>query len=308
MREYYRIMLGAKSVYASELYKDGYVGIGFFEGIDLTGKFPENWRDFNREFIPKYLEEHPEKSKVAAGLACGTTWTLGKGLRKGDIVICPNGEGLYFVGEVEGDYEYHKGKVLPHRRKVSWYPNLIKREDTSIEFQNSAGSIGTVCNVSRHSKEIENLIAGMTPALLIARDEDVEDPSIFALEEHLEDFLIENWQQVSLSKKYNIVQEDGELVGKQYPTDTGPIDILAISKDKKELLVIELKKGRATDVVIGQIQRYMGYVKEELAENRQSVKGIVIAYEDDIKLQRALSVTQNIDFYKYKVSFKLEKA
>ena len=32
------------------------------------------------------------------------------------------------------------------------------------------------------------------------------------------------------------------MVGRQYPNDTGPIDILAISKDKKELLVVELKK------------------------------------------------------------------
>jgi hypothetical protein len=47
------------------------------------------------------------------------------------------------------------------------------------------------------------------------------------------------------------------------------IDILAISKDKTELLVVELKKGRASDMVVGQIQRYMGYVLEELAETNQ---------------------------------------
>jgi len=29
--------------------------------------------------------------------------------------------------------------------------------------------------------------------------------------------------------------------------------------------------------------------------------------EDDVRLRRALSVTQNIDFYTYKVSFKLIK-
>ena len=56
------------------------------------------------------------------------------------------------------------------------------------------------------------------------------------------------------------------MVGQQYPTDTGYIDILAVSKDNKELLVIELKKGRASDVVVGQIQRYMGYILEEIAE------------------------------------------
>ena len=44
------------------------------------------------------------------------------------------------------------------------------------------------------------------------------------------------------------------------------MDILAISKDQKELLVVELKKGRASDVVVGQVQRYMGYALDELAE------------------------------------------
>ena len=82
---------------------------------------------------------------------------------------------------------------------------------------------------------------------------------------------------------------------------------MAISKDRKELLVIELKKGRVSDVVVGQIQRYMGFVTTELAEENQKVKGIIIGLEDDLKLKRALTVTQNIDFYKYQVSFKLFK-
>ena len=36
------------------------------------------------------------------------------------------------------------------------------------------------------------------------------------------------------------------------------MDILAISKDKSELLVVELKKGRASDVVVGQIHDIWG--------------------------------------------------
>jgi len=44
-----------------------------------------------------------------------------------------------------------------------------------------------------------------------------------------------------------------------------------------------------------------------LAEKDQKVRGIIIALEDDIRLQRALSVASNIDFYTYKISFKLEK-
>ena len=72
-------------------------------------------------------------------------------------------------------------------------------------------------------------------------------------------------------------------------------------------LVFELKRGRATDVVVGQVLRYMGFVKDELAEEHQSVRGVVIALEDDQRLRRALAVAPSVDFYRYEVSFKLVK-
>ena len=136
----------------------------------------------------------------------------------------------------------------------------------------------------------------------------IEDPSTFALEKHLEDFLVANWGQTELGRTHEIFSDEGELVGQQYPSDTGPIDILAISKDRKELLVVELKRGRASDAVMGQVQRYMGYVAAELADEGQRVRGVIIAMEDDLRLRRALSVTTNIDFYRYQVSFKLVQA
>lgn len=308
MKNYYRIMLGRKSIHAEECFNGNFIGAGFLGDTDLTGKLPDNWRAFNKQFIPVYLNKHPEKSKVTAGLACGALHTIAKGLRIGDIVLCPNGTGSYFVGEVLEDYSYHPGGNLPHRRTVRWNPNTIERAEMSQSLQNSTGSIGTVSNITKYAEEIERLIAGNAPPILTSTDETIEDPSVFALEKHLEDFLVQNWKQTELGKKYDVYEEDGELVGQQYPTDTGSIDILAISKDKKELLVVELKKGRISDAAVGQLQRYMGYVLEELAEEGQSVRGAIIALEDDIRIRRALAVTNNIDFYRYQVSFRLFKS
>jgi restriction system protein len=176
------------------------------------------------------------------------------------------------------------------------------------ELKNSSGSIGTVSNIDRYGEEIERLLGGAVPQVLSTTDPTVEDPSAFALEKHLEDFLVANWAKTELSHEFDLFQEEGEVTGQQYPTDTGPIDLLAISKDKKKLLVIELKKGRASDAVVGQIQRYMGFVKEELAEEGQSVQGIIIALDDDTRIRRALAVAPNISFYKYQVSFTLNRA
>ena len=300
-------MLGRKSIYAEEAYRENFVGAGWFEDINLSNKLSENWRDFNKEMIPIYLEKNPGKTRVAAGLACGMLWTITKGIQVGDIALCPDGNGNYHVGEVIGDYEYHKRENIPHRRPVRWLSRNISKEELSESLKNSAGSIGTVSNITKYGAEIEKLLAGADVQVIVSTDETVEDPSIFALEKHLEDFLVQNWHHTDLGKNYDIYEEEGELVGQQYPSDTGPIDILAISKDKKEILVVELKKGRASDVVVGQIQRYMGYVKDELAEKNQEVKGVIIAFEDDVKINRALSVANNIQFYTYKISFKLER-
>ena len=49
----------------------------------------------------------------------------------------------------------------------------------------------------------------------------------------------------------------------------------------------------------------MGYIKNNLANENQTVKGIIIALDDDLSIQNALSVTTNIEFYKYKISFEL---
>ena len=299
-------MPGAKSKHIKECIEQEFIGGDWDFPGDLTGHLPDNWREFNKAYIPVFLEKHPDKTKVAAGLACGMLHTICKGMPVGSRVLCPDGTGVYRVGEVISDYCYDPSKVLPHHRKVKWFSS-INRSDMKQALKNSSGSIGTVSELSKYADEISALISGRTPELLTHTDMSIEDPSVFALEKHLEDFLVANWSQTELAAEYDIFEEEGELVGQQYPTDTGPLDILAVSKDKKSLLVIELKKGRASDAVVGQIQRYMGYVKSELAESGQDVKGVIIALDDDLRMRRALSVTSNIEFFSYKVTFSLKK-
>jgi restriction system protein len=307
MRNYYRIILGKKNAYAEEAYKGNFIAAGFIKDLDLTNQLSDNKRSFNEVFIPIFLKQNPDKTKISAGLACGMLWTIAKEIQIGDVVICPNGKGSYYAGEITSNYEFHKDEVLLHHRAVQWFSKTIPRDQMSESLRNSTGSVGTVSNISKYANEMDNLLSGSYTQTIFSTDETIEDPSVFALEKHLEDFLVHNWKSTEIGKNYDIYVEDDEIIGQQYPTDTGPLDILAISKDNKTLLVVELKKGRASDTVVGQCQRYMGYVKEELAEKNQDVRGVIIAFEDDKKIQRALSVTQNIEFYTYKINFQLEK-
>lgn len=305
---YYRIMLGEGHREARTCREEGWVGGGWNIAQDLTSHPPEAWRDFNKAFIPVFLEANPGKSRIAAGLACGALHTLCKGMREGDIVLCPNGQRACWVGEVAGPYFYDPGHHLHHRRPVSWKPATIDYDAMSHALRCSTGSQGTVANITQHAPEIEALMGDAAGSDLVAKDPAVEDPEAFALEKHLEDFLVHNWARTPLGKNYDLYAEDGEVVGQQFPTDTGPIDILAIAKDRRTILVVELKKGRASDAAVGQVQRYMGYVKEELAEPGQAVRGAIVALEDDPRLRRALAVAPGIDFYRYEVAFSLFEA
>lgn len=143
--------------------------------------------------------------------------------------------------------------------------------------------------------------------ILPVSEEKKQEKSSFMFERHLEDFLVSNWQQTHLAEKYSIYEEDGVQVGRQYRTETGPLDILALSKDGKEFLVVELKRDRASDEVVGQTLRYMGWVKKHLCTDEQIVRGCIVALRSDSKLENALHMLDNISFVRYEVDFRLIK-
>ena len=167
----------------------------------------DDWRAFNKKFVPIFMAGHPDKTKIGAGLACGALWTVSKGIAKGDLVISPDGMGTYFVGEVSGDYFYVHGEPSPHRRPVKWLPQTIQRADMSEALRNSTGSIGTVSTITQYASEIEKLIGATVVPVSLPADPTVEDPVAFAMEKHLEDFLVKNWTQTDLGKDYDIFAE-----------------------------------------------------------------------------------------------------
>jgi restriction system protein len=261
MTRYSRIMSGRSSVYADKCISEGFVGVGWIANQDLTQRLPENPKDFSKDFTPFYLEENPGASKITAGLARGMTWTVLKGLQVNDVVLTPDGKGNYKIGKIVGDYLYVPGQPLPHRRPVDWLAGLVSRSSMSRALQSSIGSIGTVSDCSGFADEIDGLIQGKSVVTEeLGSELPVDSPTIFAMEKYLEEFLFSNWPNTELGKKYDLYSNE-ETSGRQVSTDAGIIDLLAISKDQNEYLVIELKRGRASDEVVGQVTRYMGYME-----------------------------------------------
>ena len=158
-------------------------------------------------------------------------------------------------------------------------------------------------------------ISGNGPTEQIKDDEDIMeeeaqehgfmDLATFGMEKHLEEFLIENWDKTIFGKKYDLIyKEGGDLDSQQYRTEVGPIDILAKSKDGEEYLVIELKKGRTSDAVVGQILRYITWVEDNLA-NGKAVKGAIVVLDIDEKIKCSLKKLNFISLYTYQVNFTL---
>lgn len=132
-----------------------------------------------------------------------------------------------------------------------------------------------------------------------------DEPAEFVLEAHLEDFLAHNWKSIGWGRPLEIwTGPDGES-GHQLATPAGRLDFLCIDRPARTLVVVELKRGRPSDKVIGQIARYIGYVRAHLAAPGQPVEGLIVAREADDALRYAVTAFPGISLMTYQVAFQL---
>ena len=125
----------------------------------------------------------------------------------------------------------------------------------------------------------------------------------FAFERDLQNYLVQNLGRLEPGLKL-YEDEDAEFTGVEFPAGQRYIDILAVGTDDA-YVVIETKVSRAYDRVVGQILRYMGWIKQNLA-GAASVRGIVVASEISEDLILATSSIENIRLVEYEISFSLK--
>lgn len=164
------------------------------------------------------------------------------------------------------------------------------RDDSEIDEASITQDLSSVL------KEYESIVEGVAP-----------EPGLFYMEKQLEDFLIENWENTGLGRKYDLIVEDGVVLSQQYKTDIGRIDLLIKEKDTGKYVVVELKKGQTSDQTVGQIARYIGWIKEHRSPGKE-VGGIIIAGKYDKKLNYAVKALSGLELeiYLYRVDFRLD--
>lgn len=185
MKQYNRIMLGEGGKFIKDCLENNYIGANFLKDIDLSKISNVDENAWKQKLISEYLKAKPDKSIGTARTSIGFLWTICYGLKTGDMVLASNGEGGYCVAEIIGNYYYTQGKDLPHRRAVKWLNVVIPRRSMSQKLQNSTGSIGTCCNITKYADELEQLIAGgafpTKPSLVPQKQETYKERSLHRL-------------------------------------------------------------------------------------------------------------------------------
>jgi len=123
--------------------------------------------------------------------------------------------------------------------------------------------------------------------------------SQFLLEKDLQRYLAEN---LHLIEPGLTIFQDEDITGFEYPAGGGRrIDILA--KDQAGgFVVLELKVEKGYDRVVGQLLRYVNWVRTELAEPGQRVRGVIVCRSMSQDLILACASVPDIELFEYQLS------
>ena len=234
-------------------------------------------------------------------------------IQPGDRVIARGGrKRIIDVGTVDGPafYDPQRGRERAEIGGAQIYEYFLPMRWDGIEreFPDQVFGMLTVYELPEEkSRQLVNAgpdeSSPELPSEGIGDSESNREQS-FALEKHLEEFIVSNFHRV-FNGKLEIPRDSEGFTGQQYRTDVGIIDILARDKQTGDYVVIELKRGQASDATVGQILRYMGWVREHLCIEPQGVQGILICQEADDRLEYALSMMPNVGVKFYQIEFRL---
>lgn len=141
---------------------------------------------------------------------------------------------------------------------------------------------------------------------LQVQDNQENNEQEFAYENDLQQFLAKNLELIEPRLQLYKDGEDDQITGLEFRAGDRFIDILAVDKSN-DYVVIELKVSKGYDRVVGQLLRYMAWIKENLATENQKVRGVIIAREISEDLRLATSLISDVALLEYELKVKLNK-
>jgi len=153
-------------------------------------------------------------------------------------------------------------------------------------------------DVARQEREIDGAVEEEGVA------ESVPGSSEFLLAKDLQRYLAENLECIEPGLR---LYEDDDLRGIEFEAGGGRrIDILALDKSGA-FVVLELKVSRGYDRVVGQLLRYMNWVRKDLAEPGQRVRGIIVCRSISEDLRLACASIKDVELCEYTLSVTVAK-
>lgn len=244
--------------------------------INKAKSLIENFRALPKEARTKVIRNteitmpHITNSSVTLGVF-GCTPTLK--FQKNRLTFKNIQRAKYLVEKI-----YPKMKFIDYAQFEDWFKYI---GDTRFEIPNKE-IMEYYLDMGQENKAKQ--VIGFT--------DDIDEQE--SLKETLEKLFKERLLEEALEKNPSALEKDLRLVkgGRQFPTDVSNIDLLMQDKDAN-YIVVELKKGKTEDDVVGQTLRYMGWVREHISKTTL-VRGIIVVAKGEItnKLDMAIKGLQ----------------
>lgn len=207
-------------------------------------------------------------------------------VKKGDqILLREYSSGFWGTCEVIGDWVNDNDSVAKHGIEAGWFPiSKIKKWKAILPYEVIYSELSNQNYRLRVAKATEEDKKKIELALKIYRKLGYGsvDGNFFVLESGIEEAVKRNLSQLKLKLAEKDIQQQCKLgIG------IGRTDLIC-RDEEGNYIVLELKAVPSSDNVIGQILRYMGYIRENWAEKKgKKVKGIILAPAFDEQLRLA---------------------
>ena len=217
----------------------------------------------------------------------------------GDLALLREyGTGFFGTCKIAGEWVEDKESADKYKTMAGWFPiDEIEHWEVLLPYE----VIRSELSNQDHRSRIIRLDASDFSSVALAHKVyknlgyGSTDGDFFLLESGLEEAVKHNIKQLDLVADDSIQQQCSMGVG------VGRSDL--ICRDKSgNYVVLELKANRSSDEVVGQILRYMGYVRENWAEKEsKQVNGIILTPSFDEQLRLA-AAEANIKVLRFRIT------
>lgn len=216
-----------------------------------------------------FKSNEPNRSRVATG---------------DRVILREYGSGIWGTCEITGDWMVDPNSNAKHNVEAGWFPIAKpKRWDATVPYELVKQELSNQNHRLRIAKATESDLSAIEFARRIYHrlGYGATDGDFFVLEAGLEEAVKANLKQLKLRLAEASIQQQCNL-----GLGIGRTDLICLD-EQGNFVVLELKAVHSSDAVVGQILRYMGYIRENWADKSgKKVSGIILtpSYDEQLRL------------------------